>query len=236
MKLQTTLPLSIAALSLAMLLSASAQTADQYGSMQGSTSSQSANMPPSGMGEAMRMVPARAALNRSLNADKAKPGEDFRAILAKKVQLDNGPLLPKGTVLIGKITTDDMNESGASKLALRFTQAKLKDGQVIPIKATIVGVYQPESANSSDDPISPGDQVPNSWSDRILQVDQIGVLSGVDLHSKIGSMNSGVLVSTKKHNMKLDSGTEFALAIAEQHRHMKGMNQMSGMSGNNSGN
>ena len=39
-------------------------------------------------------------------------------------------------------------------------------------------------------------------------------MSGVDLHSKIASMNSGVLVSTKKDDVKLKEGTEFGLAIA----------------------
>jgi hypothetical protein len=47
-------------------------------------------------------------------------------------------------------------------------------------------------------------------------VDQLNALSGVDLHSKIASNNSGVLVSTKNDDVKLRAGTEFALAIAEQ--------------------
>ena len=34
---------------------------------------------------AMRMVPARAALDRTLVASKLKPGDEFRATLAKKI-------------------------------------------------------------------------------------------------------------------------------------------------------
>lgn len=48
----------------------------------------------------------------------------------------------------------------------------------------------------------------------MLQIDEIGALSGVDLHSRIASKNSGVFVSTKKDDMKLSAGSEFALAIA----------------------
>ena len=59
-----------------------------------------------------------------------------------------------------------------------------------------------------------GDQEPNSWNRQFTQVDQIGALSGVDLHSKISSQNSGVLVSTKKDDIKIKDGTELALAIA----------------------
>lgn len=223
------LSLSIASLSLALLLPACAQGQDQNGGTQGQQNGsmqgqqndnmQGQNNPPlRGRREAMRMVPARAALQRTLNADKDKPGSEFRAVLSKKVQLDNGPELPEGTILLGRVAADDMNEGGTSKLALRFTQADLKDGQVVPIKATIVGVYRPESTGPEGYPIAPGDEVPNSWNDGTLAVDQIGVMSGVDLHSKISSRNSGVFVSPKDKDVKLGSGTEIALAIAANPR------------------
>jgi hypothetical protein len=176
--------------------------------------SQNGNTPIRGRHEAMKMVPARAALDHTLDADKTKPGYEFRATLAKSVRLDNGVELPSGTMLLGRVATDDMNEAGTSKLALRFTQADLRDGQVVPIKATIVGVFKPESMNSEGYPVAPGDQVPNSWNDGTLAVDQINVLSGVDLHSRISSRNSGVFVSTKKDDVKLNSGSEMTLAIA----------------------
>jgi hypothetical protein len=63
---------------------------------------------------------------------------------------------------------------------------------------------------------STGDQVANDWTRSIHAVDQIDALSGVDLHSRITSQNSGVLVSTKKDDIKLKRGTEFALAIAPE--------------------
>lgn len=229
MKTSNVITLSIAALSIVLLLPASAQT----GTSQATPDSTNTNNPPHGMSEAMRMVRARAALNSDLDADKVKPGADFRATISNKVQLDNGPELPAGTVLVGKVSKDDMNVDGTFKLALRFTHANLKDGQVVPIKATIVGVYRPHDTSSQGYPIVPGDEVPNTWNDGTLQVDQISVLSGIDLHSKIASKNSGVLVSSTKDNVKLAAGSEFALAIAQQHHHMKGMQGMGTMSQNN---
>lgn len=166
------------------------------------------------MTEAVQMVPAQAALDQKLDAKKATPGEQFRATLAGKVHLKNGTELPSGTVLWGEVAKDDMNESGTSKLALSFTQAKLKNGSVIPIKATIVGIYGPDSGAPDPYPVTPGDQVPSSWNDGTLQVDQIGALAGVDLHSRISSRNSGVLTTNKKDDIKLGEGTEFSLAIA----------------------
>ena len=148
------------------------------------------------------MVGARGALDRTLDAKKAHAGQEFHVTLADTAHLKNGPELPSGTVLLGKVVTDDMETKGNSKLALCIYQAKLKDGKIIE---TFV-----------DHPRPAGDRAANPWHEGLQQVDQIDVLSGVDLHSKVSSKNSGVLVSTKKDEMKLKAGTEFALAIAFQ--------------------
>jgi hypothetical protein len=223
MKPHPALPLSIAALAFAVLFPAS--TIPASAQSERASPSQSST-PPGGMREAMRMVPARAALDRNLIASKVTPGSEFRAKLAKKVQLDNGPELPAGTVLVGEVSTDDMNVSGTSKLALRFTHAMLKNGQTVPIKATIVAIYSPENSDADSNPVAPGDQAPNSWNDGTLAVDQIDALPGVDLHSKIASRNSAVFVSSTKDNMKLRAGSELALAIAQQNHPMHGMGGM----------
>ncbi len=179
------------------------------------TGTQSAVNAPGGQSEAMQMVPARAALVGNLDARKAQQGEQFTAKLSQTVQLKNGTKLPNGTELIGVVAKDDMQNSGTgtSKLVLRFTEAKLKNGTVVPIKATIVAVFGPEAENDEGYDVQAGDQQPNSWNDGTLQVDQIGALSGVDLHSKIASANSGEFVSSKKDDVKLRNGSELALAI-----------------------
>jgi hypothetical protein len=167
---------------------------------------------PSAQQEAAVMVRAQVAMATSLDARKDKPGEEFRARLNDTVHLKNGPELPHGTILIGQVTTDDMQTSGNSRLAIRFTEAKLKDGKVIPLKAMIVGVQPPDSD-------APGDldgQSALPWNSNTLQVDQVGVFSGVDLHSRIDSQNSGVFVTKTKDNVKLKAGSELTLAVAAQ--------------------
>ena len=161
-----------------------------------------------GMRVAETMVPAQADLSTDLVADKIHVGETFHATLSDKVYLKNGPVLPRGTELVGQIVNDDMNLNGASKLALRFTKADLKGGVTIPIKATIVSFDQ--------NPEEPGNGYVNLWTDQMLQVDQIGALKGVDLHSRISGANSGVFVSTTNDHMKLSKGSELDLAIAER--------------------
>jgi len=163
--------------------------------------------------EASEMVPAQAVLDRSIDANKVKPGEEITARLASKVHLKNGTELPSGTELIGKIGTDDMQQNGTSKLALCLDQAKLKNGNIIPLKATIVGIYGSGAGAPEPYPEVPGDQVANDWTRSTHQVDQIDALSGVDMHSSLVSRNSGVLVTTRRDDIKLREGTELALAI-----------------------
>jgi hypothetical protein len=170
--------------------------------------------PVTGHREATRMVGARAELMRPLDAKKDQPGSAVEAKLVQKVTLSDGTELPNDTILVGEVTVDDMQQQGMSKLALRFNQARLKNGTVLGIKATIVGFYGPGAGGYHQYPTEPGDQVPNSWTDGTLQMDQINVVADVDLHSKISSANSGVFVSTKKDDVKLEEGSEIQFAIA----------------------
>lgn len=93
---------------------------------------------------AAQMVPAAAVLDKALDARKAQAGQEFRATLTSTIHLKNGTELPRGTALLGTIATDRMQSAGRSTLALRFTQAQLKNGKAIPIQAMIAGVAPPE--------------------------------------------------------------------------------------------
>jgi hypothetical protein len=197
----STAALSIAALSLAMLVPA-------FGQNQDSQDNQAS------VGVAQHMVPARASLTRALDSNSIHTGDQFRATLSGNVHLNGGVELHRGDALLGQVADDDTNAAGKAHLAVRFTQAVLKNGQTIPVKATIVGIYTPDSL-VSDESAFPG-SVPNSWNDGTLRVDQIGVVKDVDLHSSIASQNSGVFVSTQKNNVKIPAGSEITLAIAAQ--------------------
>jgi hypothetical protein len=172
------------------------------------------NTPIAGHHEATELKPARAVLVHTLDADEDHDGSGVQARLDQKVTLDNGTQLPRGTMLLGKVAKDDMQEQGLVKLAVRFDQARLKDGSTVPVRATIVGLYGPGSAGTDSTAAQQtGIQVPNDWTAKTLQMDQENVVSGVDLHSKISSQNSGVFVSTKKNDIKLRAGSEIQFAI-----------------------
>ncbi len=75
----------------------------------------------------------------------------------------------------------------------------------------------------------PGEEEANEWNQNVLTVEEIGAMSGFDLHSKIAAENSGVFVAQEKKDVKLPAGSEFALAIAEQDNGQ----QQSGANGGN---
>ena len=162
--------------------------------------------------EAAQMVPAQAVLAQAIDAKKIQSGQQFQAKLSDTVHLKNGVELPKGTELLGTVATDNMRTNGTSTLALRFTKAELKGGKAIPIEATIIAVAPPEYGSAWDG--SDGQAPPSSWNGKTLQVDEIGAISGFDLHSRIAGKNSGVFVSGRKDNVKLSSQSQLSLAIA----------------------
>lgn len=163
------------------------------------------------MQEATLMVPAEAALVQDLDASKIQPGNSFEARLSDGVRLKNGPALPRGTVLMGTVEANQTGASGASDLVLRFTSAKLRNGTSVPIKATIVGMAKPtlDGAGLVVPPV-------NTWNSQTLQVEQVGVLPGIDLHSNIASPDSGKLDGNGTDHLRLGRDIQISLAIAAQ--------------------
>lgn len=211
--------LSIAAACLALLTPGLARAADPI-AQTGNTTMNSAVSSPAAQQEAAQMVSAHVHLPKALDARKLQPGHQFEAVMDGTVHLKNGTELPHGTVLIGNVATDQMQSNGTSHLALRFTAAKLKDGKMVPIKAMITGV----AAAPDYDGYASNDSVLPAWSRSALQIDEVGALGSVDLHSRIAASNSGVFVTTKD-DVKLAAGSQLSLAIAPRSdQNVAGMN------------
>jgi hypothetical protein len=202
MKREAVVSLSVAVLSLGLMMTKDAQAKHPKNqpaipaSAGGATAVQ---------GDAARMVTAQAGVTKLIDARKLQSGQQIQVVLNDKVQLKNGPELPRGTVLVGTAVAGDAQTGGNSKLTVRFTQAQLKDGKSIPIKATIVGIFPANSMERNDRDI---------WNSKSQKVDQANTVPGLALHSNIPDSDSGVFVSTKGDAVKLMPGNWIALAIA----------------------
>jgi hypothetical protein len=207
MKINPAISLAVAAVSLSLLCTpvVHAQIAS---SADTSTPAGSANIAAAER-EAAQMVPALAELDGSVSADM-ESGRRFEATLGNAVRLKDGTELPDGTELIGFVAYHTVQADGGSSLALRFTTAKLSDGDLIPIKATITGLFPPEVLPGSVDYATENAEM---WDGTAIAIDQQGDMAGGDFHSRIASDNSGLFIS-RSNDVRLLSGSELALAIA----------------------
>jgi hypothetical protein len=193
------IPVSIAVLSLALVMTKDAEAKTPKNPPATPTEAATA-----GHSETARRVTAQAGFAKPIDAKKIQLGEKIQVVLSDKVQLKNGPELPRGTLFVGTATTADAQAGGAAKLTLHFTEAQLKGGKTIPIKATIVGIFPANSLERNDRDL---------WNSKSLTVDQSGFVPGLALHSNIVDSASGVFVSTKGDAVKLLPGNWIALAI-----------------------
>jgi len=94
----------------------------------------------------LQMVPALASLDHTLDAKKAKQGDPVTAKIQKDVKISQEQILPKNTVLEGHV--DQVEPSvhrSDSTVVVTFDKAKLKSGEELPIKATVMEIAEPVS-------------------------------------------------------------------------------------------
>ncbi|MGH9413111.1 MAG: hypothetical protein ACRD0Y_05165 [Terriglobales bacterium] len=86
----------------------------------------------------------KAELRSALDTAHAKVGASVRAVTTADVKLHGRKLLPKGSQLSGAIVSVTPAESpkSPSHIAVVFTQARTKKGQVLALVAVIVRVHR----------------------------------------------------------------------------------------------
>jgi hypothetical protein len=115
----------------------------------------------------IQLVQAQAQLNNTLDTKKAKQGEPVTAKLEENVQIPDAQVLPKNTVLEGHVDQVQASDHKSdSMVVVTFDKAKLKDGQELPIKATIIAVSEPSMLQQQNGgggaPASAGAPMPSS--------------------------------------------------------------------------
>jgi len=99
-----------------------------------------------------------ASLERSVDASRAKPGDEVRAKVNEDAKSEGGMTIPRGATLVGHVTQAQPHTRGqagaqgaaASQLGIVFDKAVLKDGREIPLHATIQALAAAESQTQSD--------------------------------------------------------------------------------------
>jgi len=85
-----------------------------------------------------------ATLERSVDARRAKPGDEVTAKTNDTFTTASGATIPRGSRLVGRVTEARAHARGenaaASQLGIVFDEAELPDGRVVPMQATIQAV------------------------------------------------------------------------------------------------
>ncbi len=161
----------------------------------------------------MENTTAVVQLTHAFDARRAAPGEVIQTRLTGTVRLADGTKLEGGSWLTAKVVRDVAQPDNV-QLVLRFTEVRLKNGTVIPIKATIVNVATYVGDTYGDNSGYDSLLVPVKMSNPKDRIDVIGIMKGVDMHSRVSSPNSGMFVSKTRDDLKLPDGTEFELAMS----------------------
>lgn len=89
-----------------------------------------------------------STLTKPLDAKKCKPGDAVEARAAQDVKQDGRVVLKKGTRLTGHVTEAQARASGQSesRLGIAFDHAVMKNGQQMPLNATIQALAVTQSS------------------------------------------------------------------------------------------
>ena len=181
----------------------------------------------------LAMVSARVWLNKALDAKKAKADDPVTLKLLDDTKISGGHDLPKNTVLLGHVDRVQASQNkGDSEMQVTFDKAQLKDGQVVPVKVTIMRILpQSTYANPGGGSLTPDQLSPSSTGAGAArnpgaagppagssaargsqpgQADESGI--GVELNSDVKESSSGTFDS-KGRNVYVPGGTEMQIAI-----------------------
>jgi hypothetical protein len=217
-----------------------AGSASQTPAPAGSQASEQAGNAPAAGARTIQMVRASAELSKALDAKKAKQGDEVDAKLQDDVKGGNAQELPRNTVLEGHIDQVQPSESKSnSTLVVTFDKAKLKDGEELPIKATVLAIAEPVSDSQGQQPLNQNGMVPSTSSNPMPETPgrtiaggqplqetqplsatgpsgesaQQNAVPGVTLTSDLHQHMSATFTSNGK-NVHLPDGTRMQMAIA----------------------
>jgi len=110
-----------------------------------------------------RIIGVRARLQKALDAKKVKEGDTVEATPEVKIHLADGVDLDSHSRFLGRIDKVQPSvEGGDSAIGITFNEVRMKDGQEIPIKATILwigeapNILNPTVVSAPADRTTPG--------------------------------------------------------------------------------
>jgi hypothetical protein len=156
--------LLVIALSSAFAWTALGQTAANTAKSSGGSGNMSSKSSSADAGNGSAKTPSRlasgttinAVLSKPVDAQKCKPGDEVDAKVMQDVKAQGQIVIPRGSRLVGHVTEARAIEKGeassASSLGIAFDRVVLKNGQKVPVHATIRALAAQQSNAAADAP------------------------------------------------------------------------------------
>ncbi|HUY80830.1 MAG TPA: hypothetical protein VMU92_03830 [Acidobacteriaceae bacterium] len=177
----------------------------------------------------IHMAALLVTVQKTVDAKKAKPGDEFTLKTVSPATLNNGTAIPTGSILEGHVDSATPSKHHSdSTLAVTIDKLKLKGGKEIAVKAIIVRVYSllpvmGEGNASANQQFgsrrlqggAAGMPDPNQESGSSSKGGNSGqhLVRGLSLTSSVTGSNSGTLTQ-KRRNVHLSNENELEVAVA----------------------
>lgn len=178
----------------------------------------------------VQMTTVVANVEKTIDAKKAKPGQAFAAKTVVGTTLNDGTVVPVGSVLEGHVDSATKSEHHSdSTLVLTIDKLKLKDGKEIPVKATIlqVSTFEKEFGNGNGQPHT--GPFENSKRDSAMMNSSLAgqggssgphPVPGLSVTSSVNDPNSGTLTQ-KRDNVHLSNENQMQISVGVMPKGMK---------------
>jgi hypothetical protein len=171
----------------------------------------------------IQMTTVVANVDNGVDAKKAKAGDAFSAKTVSGTTLNDGTVVPAGSVLEGHVDSVTPSEHKSdSTLVLTIDKLQLKGGKEIPVKVTLVNVatFETEMGGGSGRPqdrafdTRPGDSARmNGVSDNQASPSGPHAVPGLTLTGTVSDPNSGTLTQAKG-NVRLSNENQIQVSVA----------------------
>lgn len=166
-------------------------------------------------------TPIRIRLNQQISTDTNQVGDEFRARVSQPVMVNGKTLVPKDSVLNGRIMrlSEPRRIAGRPSIDLRPDYITFPDGKILRISAAVVDTGLPSFLTVNEEGRIKGGGRSKGDNVELVAGTGVGVIGGAVIGGAQGGLigaAAGATVTTahwlgKRHTLELPTGTELIL-------------------------
>jgi hypothetical protein len=181
------------------------------------------------LGQPLSKQAVLSVLTCKLDTKKSKVGDPVTAKTLNPLKLNDGTVLPRGTILTGKVTQVQAKSSGSATLAIYFDQLETAKGAAPMMVHGLIAAVAPAPAlsdaggSTADLPLGSGgdskgamaSMTGTSISDQTQNLPPIAPGSGIKgvVLSPIPTADGSTVLQSMEKDIKLENGTRLEIGL-----------------------